>query len=376
MAQQRNKGLSKGDKPIPKEESPFNNFYYRDIAKLTGAGGWSVNFVEKKSFIDPQGRKILNTPNDYRPSIRTGLVFYADEDKQKASEIFYACGMGKPFSTTLRMKTFDGKLFWAKAVGRPQYDEEGAICGIQGVFQDINEEKIKEMDLEASLKIIESQNSRLYNFAHIVSHNLRSHASNLFLTLELIKTIESPEEEESLKKGLFEISGSLNDTINHLNEIVTSQTKSLGTKRFVKFDVVLQNVLSSINVMVEKSGAEIFSDFSEVPEIEYVPSYMDSIFLNLITNAIKYSHPDRKPVIDICTFTEDGHSHLLIKDNGIGIDLERHGKELFNMYQTFHHNKEAVGIGLFITKNQVETLQGSIEVESEVNVGTSFKISF
>jgi len=376
LAQKRSRNLLHHNKPNSEEDSPFNNFYYKDVAELTQAGGWSVNFKEKKSFLDPQARKILKTPPDYIPSLRTGLDFYADPSKSKATEAFMACSMGTPFSIIVKMRTYNNDEFWARAVGRPIYDASGEIYGIQGVFQDINKEKIKEIGLEKSMKVIESQNSRLFNFAHIVSHNLRSHASNLFLTLELLKSLNSPEEEQELKGSLFDISASLNDTINHLNEIVTAQFKSLDEQRSLRFDDALQTVLHSINRMIEDSSAEIYSDFSEVPEIVYIPSYLESILLNLITNAIKYRHSDRTPVIDICSYMEEGRTCLLIKDNGSGIDLEKYGERVFNLYQTFHQEKEAVGIGLFITKNQIETLQGSIEIESTVGEGTTFKIKF
>ncbi|MCH9661439.1 MAG: histidine kinase [Bacteroidetes bacterium] len=358
------------------EENPFNNLYYKDVAKLTGAGGWSINFKEKKSFLDPGARRILNTPEDYRPSLRTALDFYAQEYKEQATETFMACSLGTPFSIIVKMITHDKNEFWAKAVGRPVYDTAGEIIGIQGVFQDINEEKLKEISIENSLKVIESQNSRLFNFAHIVSHNLRSHASNLQLTLDLLHSINEPKEEQELKTSLFHISESLNETINHLNEIVTSQKHSLDDKKLVNFQDVLENISHAINRLIESTETEIFSDFSEVPEIEYIPSYLESILLNLITNAIKYSHPDRHPVIDICTYEKDGNSYLMIKDNGLGIDLDRYGDRIFNMYQTFHLDKESIGIGLFITKNQIETLQGSIFVESIVNEGTTFTIKF
>jgi len=374
--QKRNKTTSDENGSKSREESPFNNFYYKDVASLTEVGGWSVNFREKKSFLDPQARKILKTPKDYNPSLRTGLDFYSEDYKAKAAEMFMACSLGTPFSTVVKMRTFDQQEFWARAIGRPVYDDKDEIYGIQGVFQDIHAEKQKEIGLEKSVKIIESQNSRLYNFAHIVSHNLRSHASNLFLTLELLNSINSPDEEKELKTSLFDISKSLNDTIDHLNEIVTAQSKSLDEQREITFEDTLNTVLHSINRLVDSSGAEIYSDFSEVPSITYIASYLESIMLNLITNAIKYGHKDRTPVIDICTFTEDGQNYLLIKDNGRGIDLEKYGNKVFNMYQTFHEDSEAVGIGLFITKNQIETLQGTIEIESEVNVGTSFKIRF
>ncbi|GAB5398519.1 MAG: hypothetical protein Aureis2KO_01040 [Aureisphaera sp.] len=372
----KNKGPDIEESTKEKMDSPFGNFYYKDVAELTGVGGWSIHFKEKKSYLDPQARKILNAPDDYRPSLRTALDFYAPEHKAKATEAFMACSMGAPFNTTVKMLTYDQREFWAKAVGRPIYDENKEIVGIQGVFQDVDEEKLKEIGLQTSVKVIESQNSRLFNFAHIVSHNLRSHASNLGLTLDLLKSIEDAAEEEELKSSLYDISESLNETINHLNEIVTAQSRSLDERRILSFDHVLQNTISSISRMIEETGTEIFSDFTEVSEIQYIPSYLESIFLNLITNAIKYRHPDRTPIIDICSFLEGERTCLMIKDNGLGLDLEKHGDDLFNMYQTFHTGKESVGIGLFITKNQIETLQGSIHVESTVNEGTTFKIVF
>jgi len=73
---------------------------------------------------------------------------------------------------------------------------------------------------------------------------------------------------------------------------------------------------------------------------------------------------------------EDGKCVLEIKDNGLGIDLEKHGRKLFGMYKTFHKNKNSRGIGLFITKNQIESMGGNIEVESKTNIGTTFKIFF
>lgn len=109
-----------------------------------------------------------------------------------------------------------------------------------------------------------------------------------------------------------------------------------------------------------------------MPSITYIPTYIESILLNLITNSIKI----RTPVVDIFTSREDNKNCLIVKDNGRGIDLERNKDKVFNMYQTFHLNKDAVGIGLFMTKNQVVTVQGTISIESTVNKGTVLKIIF
>lgn len=375
LAQKRKNIFIDNTTSVPSKTEPFNRYYYRELAKLTASGGWRINFVEKKSYIDPEARRILNTPKDFKPSLRNAMDFYAPEHRDLATKTFYDCSNGNSFSVVIKMLTYDKRSFWAKAMGAPIYSEKGEIIGIQGVFQDINEEKLKELSLEKSLKTIESQNSRMFNFAYIVSHNLRSHASNLNLTMELLKDA-SVEDEKDLKENLFRISDSLNTTVEHLNEIVSAQNKSLKEKEVIVFADILKSVKNSLSLRIRENDAEFYSDFSEIPSIEYVPFYLESILMNLISNAIKYKHPDRKPIIDIYTYVENDRPCLMVKDNGLGIDIEKHGNKIFNMYQTFHNTEDAVGIGLFIVKNQVEMLGGTIEVESIVDVGSKFIIKF
>lgn len=358
-------------------KSNFDDYYYKEVAKMTGAGSWNINYKEKTSLLDPLGRLILNTPQDYSPNPKNAMKFYPLDEVVRAQEIVNHCMEGNSFDTTIRMLTYDKKEFWVRAVGEPLVDELNNIIGIRGVFQDINTEKLKELSLEKSVDVIASQNSRLFNFAHIVSHNLRSHSSNLQLTVELLNSPNNSEvEEKELKESLFSISESLNTTIIHLNEIVSVQSKADDQKSEVVFETILKTVKDSIQRIIIENNATILSDFSEVSSISYIPAYMQSILLNLVSNAIKYKHPDRNAIIEIKTFSEEGKQFLTVKDNGLGIDLKKFRHKLFNMYQTFHRNQDAVGIGLFITKNQVEALQGSISADSIVNEGTTFKIKF
>lgn len=104
--------------------------------------------------------------------------------------------------------------------------------------------------------------------------------------------------------------------------------------------------------------------------------YLDSIVLNLITNSIKYCSPDRDSYVLLECVETENIVQLIVKDNGIGIDLKKNGHKLFGMFKTFHAHPDARGVGLFITKNQVEAMGGKIEVESEIGVGTTFKITF
>ena len=107
-----------------------------------------------------------------------------------------------------------------------------------------------------------------------------------------------------------------------------------------------------------------------------MPSYITSIFYNLITNSIKFAHPDRPPVINISSELADGRINLYFQDNGIGLDLKKYGNKVFRLYDRFHHHIDGKGLGLFMTKTQVEVLDGTIEITSEPGNGCAFKISF
>jgi len=187
--------------------------------------------------------------------------------------------------------------------------------------------------------------------------------------------VDSIEEKMELIASIKDISESLNSTIDHLNEVVTIQTQTDENKVEVCFETTMGIIKKSIGRIIRESNSEIHTDF-EVSCIQYIPAYLESILLNLITNSIKYKHPDRDPVVSIRTYKEKGKVFLEVKDNGMGIDMDKFGKKLFGMYKTFHYNKDAVGIGLFITKNQIESLNGQIFADSEVSKGTTFKIQF
>ena len=174
--------------------------------------------------------------------------------------------------------------------------------------------------------------------------------------------------------GLLQISESLNTTISHLNEIVSVNSKTGGELKDVSFRETFNDTINILSDVIKPTKAEFITDFKSLESVNYIPAYMDSIFLNIISNSIKYAHPERKPIIKITSYTDGESNSILFEDNGIGVDLELFGNKIFNMYQTFHNNKNAVGIGLFMTRNQIEALGGTISIESTVNKGTKLKI--
>ncbi|MFN0048576.1 MAG: ATP-binding protein [Cytophagales bacterium] len=140
---------------------------------------------------------------------------------------------------------------------------------------------------------------------------------------------------------------------------------------------MLNKHLINLEWQIKQTEADIQSDFSKCESVEYPKIYLESIVLNLLTNAIKYKSKNRKPKINFTTnIDKDGIIFLVCEDNGLGIDMQKHEHKLFGLKKTFHEHPDAKGVGLFITKNQIETMGGTIFAESEIDKGTKFTIQF
>jgi signal transduction histidine kinase len=231
-------------------------------------------------------------------------------------------------------------------------------------------------ELQVLADITENQNKRLLNFTYIVSHNIRSHSSNLTGLVKLIEIADNEEEKDNLFKMLQTSTEKLEETIQNLNEIIAVQNNINSAKAILNLRNELERTFLVVHELILESNVTINNAVDENIELEVISAYLDSILLNLITNAIKYKSPERALVINISAKLDGKYMVLSVQDNGLGLDLVKHKDKLFGMYKTFHSNANSRGMGLFITKNQIETMGGKIDLESEVNVGTIFKIYF
>lgn len=254
--------------------------------------------------------------------------------------------------------------------------EDGRVKGFFVHVADITEQKQLEIELVRSNKIINDQNKRLMNFANIVSHNLKSYANNLAAMLDLMKNAGSEEERVVMMRHLETISKGFNTTVNNLNELVRAQNMGSVKPEEIDLHTYVDNVIRVLQIKADKAKATIHNRIPPQTMLTGNPAYVESILLNLLSNAIKYRHPERDPVIEFTCREEADGIIFMIRDNGLGIDLKKYGDKLFGMYQTFHGNANAEGIGLFITKFQVEAMSGQITVESEPGSGSLFSIRF
>jgi light-regulated signal transduction histidine kinase (bacteriophytochrome) len=232
----------------------------------------------------------------------------------------------------------------------------------------------QKLQLEEFNQHLENKNRQLSSFAHIASHNLRAPVSNLFMLRDLYKESTDLEDKAMLFSKVETVIGHLNETLNELIESVKIQGDEDITHDSIIFESVFDKTLIILDAQILDSKAVVTSNFSEIPNIEYPKLYMESIMLNLLSNSIRYRSPDRIPKIHLCTKINNNEIVLIVKDNGLGIDLKKHGHKLFGLNNTFHRHPDSKGVGLFMTKTQIETIGGSITVESEVDEGTTFEI--
>jgi PAS domain S-box-containing protein len=250
----------------------------------------------------------------------------------------------------------------------------GHITGYLGIAVDISSIKKVEREIQALLHVTQDQNQRLKNFAHIVSHNLRSHSSNMDMMIDLA-LMEQPELAEIQTIQLLKQAAlNLKETITHLNEVVIMNTSTNAGGTPVNLHRAVNDTTQNIVALAKENKVNIINQVNASATIHGIPAYVDSIVLNFLTNAIKYRDPAKESFVRISSWQQDEYTVLAFEDNGIGIDLTRHKAKLFGLYKTFHNHPEARGIGLFITKNQVEAMGGKIQVESTAGKGTTFKI--
>ena len=241
--------------------------------------------------------------------------------------------------------------------------------------QDITDRKNTEEELRRLTEELLKSNVELNQFAYITSHNLRAPVVNLVSLLDLYdKNDLGGANNQIIIDKVEACVGQLSSTLDDLVQIVAIKNEAQREREDVVFANLLKGVHASIEGQISKSGASIVSDFSKAESIRYPKSHLESILLNFITNALKYKSPKRLPRIQITTEPQDDYICLTFSDNGMGIDLERFGKDLFGLYKRFHAHVDGKGLGLYIVKSQVEALGGKVEVVSELGKGTTFRV--
>jgi len=248
---------------------------------------------------------------------------------------------------------------------------------IYAIAKDITHTKTLEKERILHLSQLSKVNEKLKYQNYSASHDLRSPLNNIMSLSNLLdlSKIDDTETKEILSLIKLSTEG-LKNTLNaYIDSYKASDLPDTELEE-VDFKKVLDKVQGSISSLIQRAGVTFQIDFGALASVNFKNIYLESVFLNLITNSIKYSRPNVPPIISISTSQENGEKKLIYKDNGLGFDMEKVGSLIFKLNEKFHGNEDSKGVGLYLVHQQVTSLGGSISVDSQVNQGTTFVIRF
>ncbi|GGK63981.1 PAS domain S-box protein [Rufibacter glacialis] len=302
-------------------------------------------------------------PED-RAAVHRSLDHFLGNDGQEQWEFDY------------RFRRADGSYAYVADQAFAVRDTDGKLLRVVGAIQDLTTRKEHEAERELLISHLTQRNTELEQFSFITSHNLRAPISNLIGLAHLLDP-EATDQAQThfIVSKIKESAQQLNSIVEDLSEILVVRGSQQEGAECISLRVAFEGVCQAEQELLTEAGATIEADFSGGDSVYFSPEYLRNIFLNLLTNSVKFRSPARNLVIKLQTETLGGRRQLTFSDNGVGIDLGRYGGRMF-LYQRFQAKEGSKGIGLFMVQEQLRAMGGSISVASEVNVGTTFTILF
>lgn len=300
--------------------------------------------------------------------------FVHPEDRNTTSKVRDQLHKSKPLlNFENRYLTKNGEIVWLSWTSMPVEDQQVVFA----IAKNITHKKRLEEDRNSLLTQLTRINEGLKQWTYTTSHDLRTPVNNMLSAFSLLDSgkITDPETLE-LVEILKKSGQNLKKTLNDYVDVLMERHESVAIREDVNIGKTLHLVLESISSLVSSSKAKIHTDLTQFEVVDFNKGLLESILLNLITNSIKYARPGIAPEIHLETKLKSGQKQLVIKDNGIGIDLKEVGDRVFGLHQKFHGDSDSKGIGLYLVYNHVTQMGGKIEVDSIVNQGTSFTITF
>ncbi|PIQ63918.1 MAG: PAS domain-containing sensor histidine kinase [Bacteroidetes bacterium CG12_big_fil_rev_8_21_14_0_65_60_17] len=268
-----------------------------------------------------------------------------------------------------RYVTKQGEIVWLSWTAKAVQSEKLVLA----IAKNVTNRKQLEFERTALMAELQKANRDLKQLGLVASHDLRSPVSSLIMAFDLIDVNELPDgETKDLISMLKESGHNIHVSLSRYLDMLSDASAPSPTMEEVVLDECLGLVRKSIANLLDRSGAAIRADFSGAETVYFHKSSMESIFLNLITNAVKYARPGVPPIVAIGS----SPGQLVFSDNGQGLDLDEVGDRLFRLNETFHSHPDAKGVGLYLVKRHMEQMGGTVTVESRVGEGTSFTLRF
>ncbi|GAK88370.1 sensory transduction histidine kinase [Nonlabens ulvanivorans] len=252
--------------------------------------------------------------------------------------------------------------------GAPNYDIEGNVTGSIGIHLDITDLKNLEIQKELLLTQLARSNDELHEYAHIVSHDLKSPLRSIYALVNWLKEDNLEKYDDTSLTNISLIEETLEKMEQLIGDILDYSSLNSTNKEFARIDC--QELLNDlIKVIYVPNHIEIKLN-GPFPEVDGDKTKINQLFQNLLSNAVKFIDKE-KGLIEVSCEELETHHKFKIKDNGIGIDPAFHDK-IFKIFHALNKNKDSTGIGLSIVKKIVDLHEGKIWLESEVGEGATF----
>ncbi|MCF2489224.1 PAS domain S-box protein [Dyadobacter sp. CY347] len=355
---------------LPEPRTSFDkDLFFRNSADLLCIAGFDGYFKDinpaVSNLLGYTEHELLTSPIDtfIHPEDRDVTRQYRDKLKNNKPLLDYEN----------RYVTKNGEVIWLSWTSIPRYEEKL----VYAIAKNITHLKLLERDRNVLIANLTKVNRELKQLTYTTSHDLRSPVSNLLSVFDLMDISKITDGETLLFLDILKSAAeSLKSTLDHYVDILLQ--KDLLTVKIEELDVEhsLNKVRSSLESLIQNSKAIFHIDFSENRTVKYNQEYLESTFLNLITNSIKYAIPGRNPEIFIKSIRNAKTTQLIFSDQGLGFDLGAINDKVFQLNQTFHNHADGKGIGLYLIYNQITSLGGSVLLESKPNEGARFTLTF
>ncbi|MEO1030378.1 MAG: PAS domain S-box protein [Bacteroidota bacterium] len=341
---------------------------YRGIIANMNLGLVEVNnddviLMVNQSFVEMSGYD-----EDELIGQKGGELLEADKSSQIIQEENKKRLKGESNSYELIVKNKAGELRYWLISGAPNYDLKGEVIGSIGIHLDITELKSLEFQKEKLLEKLEKSNEELQEYAHIVSHDLKSPLRSIDALVQWIKEDNKGELDETTIQNFELIETTLEKMEQLISDVLEYSSISSESKNQINVDLneLIEN-LKQILYVPEHISIDIRSP---LPTIIGDQTKLQQLFQNLISNAIKFNDKE-KGLIEIDVEEQQSYYQFSIKDNGVGIEKKHHDK-IFKIFHALNKNKESTGIGLSIVKKIVDLYKGEIWLTSRPKEGTTF----
>ena len=267
-----------------------------------------------------------------------------------------------------RVYTKSGEVKWVHINASIVFDKDKTAIAAQGIVRDITDIKNLELQQEKLLLKLEKSNDELQEYAHIVSHDLKSPLRSIYALVSWLKEDNKGKLDETSLQNFAHIESTLEKMEQLISDILLYS--SVGSAESEKQKVDLNIVIEELEqILFIPSHIKIYVK-SKLPIVFGERAKLQQLFQNLISNAIKFNDKE-KGIIEINISEKKSFYQFSIKDNGVGIEKKYHDK-IFKIFHSLNHNKESTGIGLSIVKKIIDLYNGEIWIESDFGKGTTF----